>query len=60
VQADIKTWPFKVVPDDKDRPMLEVTEKGGKVQRYFPEKIAAMLLTEIKRRAQEVIGKDVR
>ena len=58
VQNDIKLWPFKVVSDNNDRPMIEVTYKGEK-KRFMAEEISSMILSKMKNVAQEYLGDKV-
>ncbi|GER52131.1 heat shock 70 kDa protein [Striga asiatica] len=46
VQADIKLWPFKVVPDPTDKPMIVVSHNGEEKQ-FPPEEISSMVLTKM-------------
>ena len=41
VQRDMKTWPFKVVDDGRNRPQIEVDIKG-EMKRFYAEEIAAV------------------
>ena len=58
VQADIKTWPFKVVKDSDDRPNIEVTYQG-ETKTFYPEEISAMVLADIKKTAETHLGNKV-
>ena len=58
VQADIKTWPFKVVKDSDDRPNIEVTYQG-ETKTFYPEEISAMVLADIKKTAETFLGNKV-
>ena len=58
VQADIKTWPFKVIKDSDDRPNIEVTYQG-ETKTFYPEEISAMVLADIKKTAETFLGKKV-
>jgi hypothetical protein len=46
VQADMKHWPFKVLPKG-DKPMIEIMFKG-EAKQFAPEEISAMVLTKMK------------
>ena len=52
VQADLKHYTFKVVPDGDDRPMIQLDD--GKT--YYPEQISAMVLAEMKKTAESYLG----
>ncbi|KAL2321486.1 hypothetical protein Fmac_025865 [Flemingia macrophylla] len=55
VQADIKHWPFKVVPGPADKPMIAVTYKSQ--QKHFAaEEISSMVLTKMKEIAEAFLG----
>ena len=59
VQRDMKTWPFKVVDDGKNRPKIEVESKG-ETKQYYPEEIAAMVLGKLKGLAESYLGQEVK
>lgn len=52
VQADLKNYTFKVIADAEDRPLIELED--GKT--YYPEQISAMVLTEMKKTAENYLG----
>ena len=52
VQADLKNYTFKVVPDADDKPMVQLDD--GKT--YYPEQISAMVLAEMKKTAESYLG----
>ena len=58
VQEDMKHWPFTVVPDKNDNPLIEVTYKGEKHQ-FRPEEISAMVLGHMKKIAEDYLGEKV-
>ena len=58
VQADIKSWPFKVVKGSGDRPVIQVSSRGETVT-SSPEEISAKVLTEMKETAEEFLGRKV-
>ena len=69
LQADLEHYMFDIVPDNLDRPLIEVdveTESDGKsdfkqVRRQFkPEEISAMVLQKMKTIAEDYLGKKVR
>ena len=59
VQKDIRTWPFKVVDDGKNRPQVEV-EINGEVKRMYPEELSAMVLGKLKAMAEAYLGEEVK
>ncbi len=59
VQDDMKHWPFTVKKDNQvDRPVIEVTYKKEK-KTFYPEEISAMILTKLKKAAEEFLGDKV-
>ena len=58
IQDDLKILPFKVVEGAERRPKIEVTFRG-KPKTYYPEQISAMILTEVKKAAEEHLEKEV-
>ena len=59
VQRDMKTWPFKVVDDGRNRPQIVVDNKGEE-KRYYAEEIAAMVLGKLKALAESYLGQEVK
>ncbi|GER39173.1 heat shock 70 kDa protein [Striga asiatica] len=55
VQADIKLWPFKVVPGPTDKPMIVVSHNGEEKQ-FPPEEISSMVLTKMAAIANSFLG----
>ncbi|CAA0832131.1 Probable mediator of RNA polymerase II transcription subunit 37e [Striga hermonthica] len=55
VQADIKLWPFKVVPGPTNKPMIVVSYKGEEKQ-FPPEEISSMVLTKMAAIAGSFLG----
>ena len=58
VQSDKKFFPFTVV-DHKDKPSIKVQTGPEKTQTFTPEEISAMVLSKMKKTAEEYLGKDV-
>merc|ERR1712063_44186 len=58
VQADMKHWPFKVVPKDGDKPHVQV-QYMGETKTFSPEEISAMFLQKMKDTAEAYIGSKV-
>jgi heat shock protein 1/8 len=59
VQQDMKSWPFKVVDDGKDRPMIQVTLGDGdnaQIKLYRPEEISAMTIGYMKEQMEAFLG----
>merc|ERR1712151_1016374 len=57
VQADKKLVPCKIV-GDANKPAVEVNI-GGKIQKFAPEEISAMVLQKMKSTAETFLGKDI-
>ena len=59
IKEDIESWPFKVVPEEgSNQPLIQVT-CDGVTKSFRVEEISGFLLSEMRRRASEVIGHDV-
>ena len=58
LQADIKQFPFKVLNDGKNKPIIEVDYKDES-KRYHPEEVSSMILVKMKETAEAYIGEDV-
>ena len=59
VQADAKTWGFKVVNDGNNKPKIRVEHKGEDKD-FFAEEISAMILTKMKEIAETYLGEEVK
>jgi len=59
VQADKKHWPYNVIADDNDKPLIEVMYKEEK-KRFSAEEISSMVLIKMKEVAESYIGKEVK
>mgnify|MGYP003705943401 CR=1 FL=1 len=58
-QSDIKHFPFKVLADSNNKPIIEAEYKGEKKQ-FQPEEISAMVLTKMKDIAESYLGEEVK
>ena len=58
VKQDSKHWPFKVIPDAKNKPLIQVTYKEEE-KTFSPEEISSMVLIKMKEIAEAYIGKGV-
>ena len=58
VQENKKFWPFKVINDKNDRPIIEVNYKGKST--FSPEEISSMILKNLKKNAEDYLGKEVK
>jgi len=58
VQADMKSWPFKVVRGKDNKPQVEVQLQGEK-KTFHPEEISAMVLQKMKESAEAYLGHPV-
>ena len=59
IQNDIKHWPFKVVNDGHNNPVIEATYKN-ELKKFTPEEISAMVLTKMKETAESYLGETVK
>ena len=57
LQADIKTFPFKVISDN-NKPKIQANYKN-ELKDFQPEEISSMVLTKMKEIAESYIGEDV-
>jgi len=58
VQADKKLVPYKIV-GDVNKPAVQVNI-GGKIQKFAPEEISAMVLQKMKSTAETFLGKEIK
>lgn len=58
VQKEIKSFPFKVRDDGKNRPQIELEFKG-ETKLFYPEEISAMVLQKMKAIAEAYLGDKV-
>lgn len=58
VQQDMKSWPFRVVAGESDKPMMEATYKGVKKQ-FGAEEVSSMVLAKMKATAESFLGETV-
>ena len=58
VQADIKHWPFEVTDAGGGKPKV-VVHAGGKKE-FAPEEISAMVLSKMRKVAEDYLGRDVK
>ncbi|CAL1376947.1 unnamed protein product [Linum trigynum] len=59
VQADMKHWPFKVIPGPGDKPMIVVQHKGEEKQ-FAPEEISSMVLIKMREIAEAFLGQSIK
>ncbi|EXB42933.1 Heat shock 70 kDa protein [Morus notabilis] len=59
VQADMKLWPFKVIPGPGGKPMIVVTYKGEEKQ-FSPEEISSMVLIKMREIAEAFLGQQIK
>jgi heat shock 70kDa protein 1/2/6/8 len=59
LQSDLKHWPFKVIRGENDKPMIQVQFKR-EIKHFQPEEISAMILGEMKKKAEAFLGKTVK
>jgi len=58
VQADMKTWPFKVV-NENNKPVIEVMYRE-ETKRFKPEEISSMVLSKMRETAEDYLGEPVK
>ena len=58
-QNDIKHFPFTVKADSQDRPIIEALYKN-ELTEFKPEEISAMILTKMKKIAEDYLGETVK
>ena len=58
VQSDKKVWPYEISQGDNDTPLIEVEYMGEK-KKYRAEEISAMVLTDLKKTAENYLGYEV-
>jgi len=56
VQDDIKHFPFAVVANSDDKPLIEVTYRGER-KRFSPEEISSVILQKMQKSASDFLGK---
>lgn len=59
LQTDLKKWPFKVEPDERNRPKVVVTYKG-ETKKFHPEELTAMILVRLKEAAEKFLKTPVK
>ena len=59
VQSDMALWPFRVVPSDDGRPLVEVTGADGEARRISAQEVSAIVLGKMRDVAQAFLGTDV-
>lgn len=58
VQADLKHLSYVIIPDENDKPLIEVEYMNEKKQ-FHPEQISAMILEKLKNLASTYLGREV-
>ena len=58
VQADKKLMPYKIISQD-NKPFIEIAS-NGKVSKFAPEEISAMILQKMKSTAETYLGEEVK
>ncbi|XP_058195781.1 heat shock 70 kDa protein [Rhododendron vialii] len=58
IQADMKLWPFKVIPGPGDKPMIVVNYKGEE-KRFSAEEISSMVLVKMREIAEAFLGQKI-
>ena len=60
VQENMKRWPFKVEKDEKSDRAVIVVDYLGEKKRFLPEEISAMVLSKMKKIAEDYIKCEVK
>ncbi|RDX90305.1 Heat shock cognate 70 kDa protein, partial [Mucuna pruriens] len=60
VQSDMKLWPFKVIPDDHDKPRIAVNFNDRGEKFFYAEEISSMVLTKMREIAESFLGSTVK
>ena len=58
VQADKKLMPYKIISQD-NKPFIEIAS-NGKLSKFAPEEISAMILQKMKSTAEAYLGEEVK
>jgi L1 cell adhesion molecule like protein len=58
VQSDKKLWPFAIVKGPNNKPLISVTSEGA-TKTFSAEEISSMVLSKMKKTAEEFLGEDV-
>ena len=58
VQADKKLMPYKIVSNDSNKPVIEIVS-NGKMTKFAPEEVSAMILQKMKTTAEAYLGEEV-
>ena len=59
IQNEIKHFPFNVIDDGNNKPIIEVTYKG-ETKKFHPEEISSMVLTKMKEISEAYLGEEVK
>jgi len=59
LQNDMKHFPFKVIADKDDKPLIQVKYKK-EIRTFQPEEISAMILGKMKETAESYLGEEVK
>ncbi|KAL9297471.1 hypothetical protein ACSQ67_023367 [Phaseolus vulgaris] len=59
IQDDLKLWPFKVIADSDDKPMIAVSYKGQE-KHISAEEISSMILTKMREIAEAYLESEVK
>merc|ERR1712217_84928 len=59
VQSDMRHWPFKVIKDTANKPLIHVEYKG-EVKDFSPEEISSMVLRNMKETAEGYLSKTIK
>ena len=58
IKNELKYWPFKVVPGDQDKPLIEINYMD-EIKKFSPVEISSMVLVKMKDIAEKYLGQTV-
>ncbi|KAK7340326.1 hypothetical protein VNO77_21028 [Canavalia gladiata] len=59
VESDMTLWPFKVIGDDNDKPMI-IANCNCEEKQFYAEQISSMVLSKMREIAEAFLGSEVR
>ena len=59
VKADLKRWPFEVVPGEGGKAMIRATAPDNHTSTLHPEEVSAAVLSKLKKDAEAALGRTV-
>lgn len=59
LQNNMRYWPFKVIPSDENKPLIQITYQN-EIRTFYPEEISAMILLKMKEFSEAYLGRPVK